>query len=196
LRFTLVWKETLLPVEQLLCWDVDRLRGTVLDRNLRALLPADGLTIRSSLCGAVGGTFHDTVERVGHPGVCDLLRLVIPQLLLRFTFDLRNDELDILGDKLTLLPCDGLTRVCTRPDLFSIGVSFPKCDTVLLGYVPTLGEQLGVWDCLLASGAALLNKLLGLELGLSVLLGNLGRLALLVWNHLTMSLGNILTDIL
>ena len=69
-------------------------------------------------------------------------------------------------------------------DLIAIAVSLPVGDTVLLGHILTLGQQLLVRDLLLGLGALLLYELLGGQLGLIELLGNLALLALLVGNHL------------
>ena len=42
---------------------------------------------------------------------------MIPDLLLVTAGDLRDNELDILGDQLTLLPGDRLTGLCASPHL-------------------------------------------------------------------------------
>ena len=46
-----------------------------------------------------------------------LLRLVVPELLLGLALDLRNDELDVLGNQLALLPRHRLAGVGARPHL-------------------------------------------------------------------------------
>ena len=71
---------------------------------------------------------------------CHLLRLVVPELLLGLALDLRNDELDVLGNQLALLPGDRLTGLITRPDLLAVRICLPESDTVLLGHIPTLGH--------------------------------------------------------
>merc|ERR1719234_723268 len=121
---------------------------------------------------------------------------MVPELLLGFALDLRHDELHILGHKLALLPRHWLASVSARPNLFSISVSLPESDTVLLGHVPALGQQLRVGDGLLALCAALLDELLRRKLRLSELLRFLPRLALLVRDNLAFSFGDILTDVL
>ena len=46
---------------------------------------------------------------------------MIPDLLLVTAGDLRDNELDILGDQLTLLPSDGLTGLSPGPHLVTRG---------------------------------------------------------------------------
>ena len=87
------------------------------DRNLPALLEADRLAVRPLLHLAVGGTLHLAIEGVGHPGVSDRLRLVVPDLLGVRADYLGDDKLHLLGHKLTVLPGDGLTGLRARPDL-------------------------------------------------------------------------------
>ena len=72
----------------------------------------------------------------------------------------------------------------TKVHLVPVAVRLPVGDAVLLGHVPALGQQLLVRDLLLGLGALLLYELLGGQLGLIELLGNLALLTLLVWNHL------------
>ena len=60
---------------------------------------------------------------------CDLLhhllRLVIPELLLRLALDLRHDELDVLGHQLALLPGHRLAGVSARPHLGEKLIKWP-----------------------------------------------------------------------
>ena len=65
----------------------------------------------------MGCALHFAVEGVGHPGVGHLLRLMVPQLLLRLTLDLWHRKLHNLRDQLTLLPGDWLTGVLAGPHL-------------------------------------------------------------------------------
>ena len=72
----------------------------------------------------------------------------------------------------------------TKVHLVPVAVRLPVGDAVLLGHVPALGQQLLVRDLLLGLGALLLYELLGGQLGLIELLGNLALLTLLVGNNL------------
>ena len=49
---------------------------------------------------------------------------MIPDLLLVTAGDLRDNELDILGDQLALLPGDRLTGLCPSPHLINTGMEF------------------------------------------------------------------------
>ena len=81
LSFLLTWQQTLLPVQQLLCWLVDSLGFTVGDRYLSTLLVGDRFTVRPGLSLTTGAVLHFTTEGVGHPHICHLLWLVIPNLM-------------------------------------------------------------------------------------------------------------------
>ena len=80
--------------------------------------------------------------------------------------------------------------------LLSVLIRLPERDTVLLGDVLALGEQLLVGDGLLALVTALLHKQLGRQLLLHVLLGLEPHLALLVRDDLALGLRHINADIL
>ena len=80
--------------------------------------------------------------------------------------------------------------------LLAVVVSFPERDAVLLRDVPALGEQLLVGDRLLALVAALLDKQLGRQLLLLVLLGLEAHLALLVGHHLALGLRHVNANVL
>ena len=65
----------------------------------------------------MGGALDLAGEGVGHPGVRDGLRLVVPDLLVVLADDLRDDELHVLRHQLALLPGDGLAGLSAGPDL-------------------------------------------------------------------------------
>ena len=80
--------------------------------------------------------------------------------------------------------------------LLTVVVSLPERDAVLLRDVPALGEQLLMGDRLLALVAAFLDKQLGRQLLLLVLLGLEAHLALLVGHHLALGLRHVNAHIL
>ena len=88
-----------------------------------------------------------------------------PEFLLVSTVDLRDKELDNLGDELALLPGDGLTALLARPHLVTLRVPLPQGHAVLLGHVLTLGHHLGVGHGLGTRLAGLLHEQLGGQLG-------------------------------
>ena len=63
---------------------------------LPAFLPGHGLTVLPDGGDTVGGALGLAPVGVGHPRLPHLLGLVVPQLLLRLTLDLRHNELDML----------------------------------------------------------------------------------------------------
>ena len=88
---------------------------------------------------------------------------MVPDLLLVAAGDVGDDELDLLGHQLALLPGDGLAGVGAGPLLVPLAVGLPESDAVLLRHVPTLGQHLLVRDLLPPLDAALLHELLGRE---------------------------------
>ena len=126
-------------MELLLGGLVDSLGLAVGHRDLDTLLELDLLAVWPRLGLAAGGVLHLTVEGVGHPDVSHLLGLMIPDLLAIRAVDLRDNELDRLGDELALLPGDGLTGLVASPLLLPFRVRLPERDAVLLGHVPALG---------------------------------------------------------
>ena len=134
LSWLLVRQETLLPVELLLGWLVDSLGLTVCHWHLRTsvrllskhvsahthlatLLVGDALAVWPALGLAAGAVLNLAAEGVGHPHICHLLWLVVPNLLAISAVDLWDNELDSLGNQLTLLPGDRLTGFVASPDL-------------------------------------------------------------------------------
>ena len=61
-----------------------------------------------------------TGEGVGHLGEGLRLRLMEPKFLFVRAVDLWYEELDNLGDKLALLPGDGLAALLARPHLHTV----------------------------------------------------------------------------
>ena len=130
----LVRKETFLPVQLLLGWFVDSLGLTVGHWHLRTsvrllskhdsahthlatLLVGDALAVWSALGLAARAVLHLAAEGVGHPHIRHLFGLVVPNLLTISAVDLRDNELDSLGNQLTLLPSNWLTGFIASPDL-------------------------------------------------------------------------------
>ena len=118
-----------------------------------------------------------------------------PQLLLVTAGNLWNYKPYILRDQLALLPGHWLTAFFSCPDLFSILVLFPQSDTVLLGNISTLWQELLVRNCLLALSAGFLYKLLGTKFSLTELLRFQAHGTLCVRDKLTSSLCNFSTNI-
>ena len=50
---------------------------------------------------------------------------MVPDFISVSAVDLRDDELDIFGDKFALLPGDWLTGFIASPDLLAIGICLP-----------------------------------------------------------------------
>ena len=125
-----VREETFLPVKFLLGGSVDMGWFAGGDRNLSALLVAQLLAVRPLVGLALGGALHLAGEGVGQLGLRDQLRLVVPQLLPVLTDNLGDDELNLLGYELALLPGDGLALLGPGPDLLPVLVSLPVCDAV------------------------------------------------------------------
>lgn len=161
-----------------------------------AFIPCNLFTVRPGDGPAVGGLLDLAVEGVGHPGARVGLRFMIPDLLLVIAGDLWHDKLHILGHQFTLLPGHWFTCLGSSPNLISITVCLPICDTVLFGNIPALGQQLLVGNLLLVLGALLLHKLLGGEDGLAELLRFQSLFALFVWHNFTNGLSDINTHIL
>ena len=90
------------------------------DGHLSALLERDLLAVWSGLTLAAGAVLHLAPERVGHPHICHLLWFMIPHLLTISAVDLRNNELDSLGNQFTFLPRDRFTSFITRPHLLAL----------------------------------------------------------------------------
>ena len=113
------------------------------DRHLLALLELDVLAVLPRLRHTVGRLLHLAAEGVGHLGVGLRLWLVIPDLLqlvrkssacslsnthlLVLACDLRDDEVNILGDQLTLLPGDWLTGLSPSPHLGTSAIKYVAC---------------------------------------------------------------------
>jgi len=157
-------------MQQLLCGDMHTLGVAVGHRNLTALIPCNLFAIWSGVCYAVSGAFNLAAKSISHPGVSLLLWLVVPQLLLVTAGDLWDDELDILGHQLALLPGHRLTAFLPCPDLLPILILLPQSHAVLLRHISALRKKLLVRDGLLALSASLLYKLLGSQFGLTELL--------------------------
>ena len=138
---------------------------------------------------------------------------MVPELLLVGAGHVWDDELDVLLHELALLPGHGLALVSPGPDLrkyldfeifkilipahlLAVVVCLPECDAVLLRDVLALGEKLFVGDRLLALVAAFLDKQLGRQLLLLVLLGLETHLALLVRHHLALGLRHVNANVL
>ena len=100
------------------------------DRDLPALLVGHLLAVRPLRRLAVVGALHLAGEGVRHLGLRHWLRLVVPQLLPVLTDNLGDDELNLLGYELALLPGDGLALLGPGPDLLSVLVRLPVCDAV------------------------------------------------------------------
>ena len=130
LALLLVRQETFLPVQLLLGRLVDGLGLAVGDGNLPALLPGHSLAVRPGLALAGGGALHLAGEGVRHLGLRHWLRLVVPQLLPVLTDNLGDDELNLLGYELALLPGDGLALLGPGPDLLPVLVRLPVSDAV------------------------------------------------------------------
>ena len=100
------------------------------DRDLPALLVGHLLAVRPLRRLAVVGALHLAGEGVRHLGLRHWLRLVVPQLLPVLTDNLGDDELNLLGYELALLPGDGLALLGPGPDLLPVLVRLPVSDAV------------------------------------------------------------------
>ena len=89
-----------------------------------------------------------------------------PKFLFVRAVDFWYEELDNLGDKLALLPGDGLAALLARPHGVPLLVPLPQGDAILLGHVLTLGDHLGVGHRLGPRLAGLLHKQLWSQLRL------------------------------
>ena len=212
LTWLAVWEKTFLSVKQFLCWSMDMSWLATVDRDLGTLLVVDHLAVLPGPGLAVSRLPDLAGEGVGHPGVSLRLWFMIPYLLLVLAHDLWHDKVHLLGDQLALLPCHGFTGLGASPHLhinalimewlsqcryylFSILVSLPVCDTVLLGHILALWHHLDVRHCLGSLLACLLHKQLGGELGPVELLGDHAHGALGEGDHGAGSLHHLSTHI-